>query len=167
MGFNSGFKGLKDSEWSHDAWSLTHVDTTFLFKESYWVKTWRLPNSLLNTISPEKSFNQQLNTVLKLIIEYYTSSNQRRWRIKQSWNVRLIESLLFLLNVKFRLIRQPCVPNEECAVLSILFCHFYFLECTHRAKFLLKKMLTGYADCLLTSSQHNLYDIYLLLCVQC
>ena len=25
----------------------------------------------------------------------------------------------------------------------------------------------GYADCLLTSSQHNLYDIYLLLCVQC
>jgi len=26
---------------------------------------------------------------------------------------------------------------------------------------------TGYADCLLASSQHNLYDIYLLLCVQC
>jgi len=26
---------------------------------------------------------------------------------------------------------------------------------------------TGYADCLLTSCQHNLYDIYLLLCVQC
>jgi len=24
----------------------------------------------------------------------------------------------------------------------------------------------GYADCLLASSQHNLYDIYLLLCVQ-
>ena len=29
-------------------------------------------------------------------------------------------------------------------------------------------MLTAcYADCLLASSQHNLYDIYLLLCVQC
>ena len=26
---------------------------------------------------------------------------------------------------------------------------------------------TGYADCLLVSSQHNLYDIHLLLCVQC
>jgi len=26
---------------------------------------------------------------------------------------------------------------------------------------------TGYADCLLASSQYNLYDIYLLLCVQC
>ena len=26
---------------------------------------------------------------------------------------------------------------------------------------------TGYADCLLASSQHNLYDIHLLLCVQC
>ena len=26
---------------------------------------------------------------------------------------------------------------------------------------------TGYADCLLSSIQHNLYDIYLLLCVQC
>ena len=26
---------------------------------------------------------------------------------------------------------------------------------------------TGYADCLLASSQHNLYDINLLLCVQC
>jgi len=26
---------------------------------------------------------------------------------------------------------------------------------------------TGYADCLLASSQHSLYDIYLLLCVQC
>ena len=26
---------------------------------------------------------------------------------------------------------------------------------------------TGYADCLLASSQHNLYDIYLLLRVQC
>jgi len=26
---------------------------------------------------------------------------------------------------------------------------------------------TSHADCLLTSSQHNLYDIYLLLCVQC
>ena len=26
---------------------------------------------------------------------------------------------------------------------------------------------TGYADCLLASSQHNLYDIYLPLCVQC
>jgi len=26
---------------------------------------------------------------------------------------------------------------------------------------------TDYADCLLASSQHNLYDIYLLLCVQC
>jgi len=25
---------------------------------------------------------------------------------------------------------------------------------------------TGYADCLLASSQHNLYDIYLLLCMQ-
>ena len=25
---------------------------------------------------------------------------------------------------------------------------------------------TGYGDCLLASSQHNLYDIYLLLCVQ-
>jgi hypothetical protein len=25
---------------------------------------------------------------------------------------------------------------------------------------------TGYADCLLANSQHNLYDIYLLLCVQ-
>ena len=25
---------------------------------------------------------------------------------------------------------------------------------------------TGYADCLLASSQHNLYDIYLLLCIQ-
>jgi len=25
---------------------------------------------------------------------------------------------------------------------------------------------TGYADCLLASSQHNLYGIYLLLCVQ-
>jgi len=25
---------------------------------------------------------------------------------------------------------------------------------------------TGYVDCLLASSQHNLYDIYLLLCVQ-
>jgi hypothetical protein len=25
---------------------------------------------------------------------------------------------------------------------------------------------TGYADCLLASSQHNLYDMYLLLCVQ-
>jgi hypothetical protein len=25
---------------------------------------------------------------------------------------------------------------------------------------------TGYADSLLTNSQHNLYDIYLLLCVQ-
>jgi len=25
---------------------------------------------------------------------------------------------------------------------------------------------TGYANCLLASSQHNLYDIYLLLCVQ-
>jgi len=25
---------------------------------------------------------------------------------------------------------------------------------------------TGYADCLLASSQHNLYDIYLLMCVQ-
>jgi len=25
----------------------------------------------------------------------------------------------------------------------------------------------GYADCLLASSQHNLYDIYLSLCVQC
>jgi len=24
---------------------------------------------------------------------------------------------------------------------------------------------TGYADCLLVSSQHNLYDIYLLLCM--
>jgi len=26
---------------------------------------------------------------------------------------------------------------------------------------------TGYADCLLASGQHNLYDIYLLMCVQC
>ena len=26
---------------------------------------------------------------------------------------------------------------------------------------------TGYADCLLASSQHSLYDLYLLLCVQC
>ena len=26
---------------------------------------------------------------------------------------------------------------------------------------------SGYADCLLASSQHNLYDIYILLCVQC
>ena len=26
---------------------------------------------------------------------------------------------------------------------------------------------TGYADCLLASSQHNLYDIHLLLCIQC
>ena len=26
---------------------------------------------------------------------------------------------------------------------------------------------TGYADCLLASSQHTLYDIYLLLYVQC
>jgi hypothetical protein len=26
---------------------------------------------------------------------------------------------------------------------------------------------TGYADCLTASSRHNLYDIYLLLCVQC
>ena len=25
---------------------------------------------------------------------------------------------------------------------------------------------TGFADCVLASSQHNLYDIYLLLCVQ-
>jgi hypothetical protein len=25
---------------------------------------------------------------------------------------------------------------------------------------------TGYADCLLASSHHNLYDVYLLLCVQ-
>jgi hypothetical protein len=25
---------------------------------------------------------------------------------------------------------------------------------------------TGYADCLLASSQHSLYDIYLLLCIQ-
>jgi len=25
---------------------------------------------------------------------------------------------------------------------------------------------TGYADWLLASSQHNLYDIYLLLCIQ-
>jgi len=24
---------------------------------------------------------------------------------------------------------------------------------------------TGYADCLIASSQHNLYDIYILLCV--
>jgi hypothetical protein len=31
----------------------------------------------------------------------------------------------------------------------------------------LKYCHTGYADCLLPSSQHNLYDIYLLLCVQC
>ena len=30
----------------------------------------------------------------------------------------------------------------------------------------LKICHTGYADCLLVSSQHNLYDIYLLLCVQ-
>jgi hypothetical protein len=28
-------------------------------------------------------------------------------------------------------------------------------------------VITGYADCLLASSQHNLYDIYLLLCIQC
>ena len=27
--------------------------------------------------------------------------------------------------------------------------------------------LTSYADCLLASSQHNLYDIHVLLCVQC
>jgi len=27
--------------------------------------------------------------------------------------------------------------------------------------------VTDYADCLLASGQHNLYDIYLLLCVQC
>ena len=26
---------------------------------------------------------------------------------------------------------------------------------------------TGYAECLLASSQHNLYDIYIMLCVQC
>jgi hypothetical protein len=26
---------------------------------------------------------------------------------------------------------------------------------------------TGYADCLLASSQHNLYNIYPLLCIQC
>jgi hypothetical protein len=26
---------------------------------------------------------------------------------------------------------------------------------------------TGYADCLLASSQNNLYDVYLMLCVQC
>jgi len=26
---------------------------------------------------------------------------------------------------------------------------------------------TGYADCLLASNQHNVYDIYLLVCVQC
>jgi hypothetical protein len=26
---------------------------------------------------------------------------------------------------------------------------------------------TGFSDCLLASTQHNLYDIYLLLCIQC
>jgi len=26
---------------------------------------------------------------------------------------------------------------------------------------------TGYVDCLLASGQHNLYDLHLLLCVQC
>jgi len=26
---------------------------------------------------------------------------------------------------------------------------------------------TGYADCFLANSQHHLYDLYILLCVQC
>jgi len=32
---------------------------------------------------------------------------------------------------------------------------------------LICKSHTGYADFLLASSQHNLYNVYLLLCVQC
>jgi hypothetical protein len=39
-------------------------------QESYWIKTWRLTNASLSTVSPEKSFNQQLDEVLKLINEY-------------------------------------------------------------------------------------------------
>jgi len=32
---------------------------------------------------------------------------------------------------------------------------------------MLEHYAKAYADCLLASSQHNLYGIYLLLCVQC
>jgi len=36
-----------------------------------------------------------------------------------------------------------------------------------RSLALYTQQYTGYAGCLLVSSQHNLYDTYLLLCIQC
>jgi len=55
------------------------------------------------------------------------------------------------------------VSPSSCYVsLSLYFMIFHFTYVT----ILFTGMLIGYADCMLASSQHNLYDIYLLLCVQ-
>jgi hypothetical protein len=45
--------------------------------------------------------------------------------------------------------------------------HYEFTSPTTTLQCLAVDKIYGYADCLLASSQHNLYDIYLLLCVQC
>jgi len=46
-------------------------------------------------------------------------------------------------------------------VLDSISVHYQESSSVHTA---IGKCHTGYADCLLASSQHNLYDIYLLLC---
>jgi len=42
-----------------------------------------------------------------------------------------------------------------------------FLSIVKKSSTVYTAIYTGLADCLLAGSQHNLYDIYLLLCIQC
>jgi len=59
-------------------------------------------------------------------------------------------SLIYFWNKTLHVSGRFSVHHQESSTVytTIGFCH------------------TGYADCLLASSQHNLYDIHLLLCIQ-
>jgi len=63
-------------------------------------------------------------------------------------------------NQQGALISQIYSRNRTLHVLDSISVHHQEPSTVHTA------IHTGYADCLLAISQHNLYDIYLLLCVQ-
>jgi hypothetical protein len=84
-----------------------------------------LTNALCNTMSPERSFNQQLDIVLKLINEYTLAVTSAE-ELTKAETYTLYRVYCFLkTNVKFSLIRQRCVRIEKCALQSIHFCNFF------------------------------------------
>ena len=80
--------------------------------------------------------------------------------IRISFKRNPLAYILIKKNQQDVLISQIYFSNRTLNVLDSFSVHYQGSSTVHTA------IHNGYADCLLASSLHNLYDIYLLLCVQ-